>query len=129
MSHHSRVQKIVIDVPGAEAHRAAEFWRGAVGVNLTRLFPDFPEYVGADLPYAEHLTLLIQELEEGHPRIHLDIHTDDVEAEVARLEQLGAVRVRQVHTWWVMGDPAGLPFCVLPASAGSLTDENSARWD
>src|SRR3954469_18026113 len=85
MSHHSRVQKIVIDVPGAEAHRAAEFWQGAVGVNLTQLFPDFPEYVGADLPYAEHLTLLIQELEEGHPRIHLDIHTDDVEAEVARL--------------------------------------------
>ena len=52
--------------------------------------------------------------------MHLDIHTDDLDAEVARLEKLGAERVQQVHGWWVMRDPAGLLFCVLPAGR--------ARW-
>lgn len=128
MSHHSRLQKVVIDVPGAEADRTAAFWQAAVGTPLVRLYPGFPEYVGADLPYEQHLTLLVQRLGAGHPRVHLDIHTDDVEAEVTRLEQLGAVRVRQVDSWWVMSDPAGLPFCVLPAEAESMTDENSVLW-
>ncbi|HEX4091236.1 MAG TPA: VOC family protein, partial [Trebonia sp.] len=42
------------------------------------------------------LMLLMQRLESGSPRVHLDIHTDDVDAEVARLERLGAQRVQQV---------------------------------
>jgi hypothetical protein len=52
-----------------------------------------------------------------------------VDAEVARLERLGAERVQRVATWWVMRDPAGLVFCVLPASAGSLNDDNAQRWE
>jgi hypothetical protein len=31
--------------------------------------------------------------------------------------------------WWVMRDPAGLPFCVLPEPPGSLNDQNARRWD
>jgi hypothetical protein len=129
MSHFSRVQKIVVDVPGHDAERTARFWSGATGAQLTHLYPETPEYVGADLPYGEHFTFLVQRLGEGEPRIHLDIHTDDLEAEVTRLEGLGAVRIRKVHTWWVMRDPVGLAFCVLPTSAGSLTDENAVRWE
>lgn len=129
MSHRSRLQKIVVDVPGHETERAARFWRGATGADLTHLYPDSPEYVGADLPYAERFTFLVQALGEGEPRIHLDIHADDVEAEVTRLETLGAVRVRKVQTWWVMRDPVGLLFCVLPADVGSLTEENSVAWE
>jgi Glyoxalase-like domain len=52
-----------------------------------------------------------------------------VDAEVARLERLGARRVQEVETWRVMRDPAGLPFCVLPVSPGSLNDENAQRWE
>jgi hypothetical protein len=73
--------------------------------------------------------VLMQRLESGVPRVHLDIHTDDVDAEVARLEGLGAKRVQQVQTWWVMLDPAGLPFCVLPMSPGSLNDGNAQWWE
>ena len=62
-------------------------------------------------------------------RLHLDIHTDDLDAEVARLERLGAERVQKVQTWQVMRDPAGLLFCVLPMRPGSLTDENARRWE
>jgi hypothetical protein len=75
------------------------------------------------------LMLLMQRLESGVPRLHLDIHTDDVDAEVARLERLGANRVQKVQTWWVMRDPAGLPFCVLPVSTGLLNDDNARRWE
>jgi Glyoxalase-like domain len=78
--------------------------------------------------------LLMQRLESGPPRVHLDIHTDDLDAEVARLERLGAQRVQRVQTWWVMRDPAGLPFCVLPTSPGSrggLREGRAVRgqWD
>ena len=128
MSHHSRLQKVVVDVPGSDTTRAARCWGAATGADFTHLYPESPEYVGADLPYGDHLTFLVQELGEGEPRVHLDIHTDDLEAEVTRLERLGAVRVRKVQTWWVMRDPVGLLFCVLPTD-GSLTEENSIRWE
>jgi hypothetical protein len=45
--------------------------------------------------------------------LHLDIETNDIEAEVARLEQLGAKRVEQVKRWWVMEAPTGQRFCVV----------------
>jgi hypothetical protein len=73
--------------------------------------------------------LLIQRLGAGPGRVHLDIHTDDLAAEMARLEKLGAQRVQQVHAWWVLRDPAGLLFCVIPEPAGSLNDSNARRWD
>jgi hypothetical protein len=60
--------------------------------------------------------------------VHLDIHTDNLTAEVARREALGAERVQQVHSWQVMRDPAGLLFCVIPEPAGSLNQSNAQRW-
>ena len=38
---------------------------------------------------------------------------DDIDAEVQRLEKLGARRVQQIHTWWVMEAPTGQRFCVI----------------
>ena len=53
-----------------------------------------------------------------HPsRVHLDIETDDIEAEVRRLEALGAKRIQAVQTWWVMEAPTGQRFCVVQASS------------
>jgi len=46
-------------------------------------------------------TLLVQRLGNSGARVHVDIHTDDLEAEVKRLERLGAERVQQAHSWWV----------------------------
>ena len=48
------------------------------------------------------------------PRIHLDLETDDVAAEVARLEQLGASVTERADGWVVMADPGGMVFCVVP---------------
>jgi hypothetical protein len=83
-------------------------WRSgaqATGQPLTRL-DAHPDYHGAAL-HGQEIGLLIQRLGHGQGRLHLDIHTDDPAAEIARLEQLGAERVQQVHSWWIMRDPAG----------------------
>ena len=51
--------------------------------------------------------LLVQRLGNGPSRVHVDLHTDDVGAEVARLEGLGAEVVEVREHWTVMRDPAG----------------------
>ncbi len=127
MAHYSRLSKIVIDVPPGPHDQELEFWQAATGQPLTRI-ERHPEYHGAELP-GVGVGLLIQRLGEGQGRVHLDIHTDDLAAEMARLERLGAQRVQQMHGWWVMRDPAGLPFCVIPEPPGALHDGNAQRWD
>jgi len=53
-----------------------------------------------------------------HPsRVHLDIETDDLDAEVARLEALGARRLGFVQRWWVLEAPTGQRFCVVRAKS------------
>jgi hypothetical protein len=126
MPHYSRLLKVVIDAPPDLHDRELAFWQGALGQELPQIYS--AEYHGA-LLRGHDLMLLMQRLETGGPRVHLDIHTDDLDAEVARLERLGAERRQQARAWWVMQDPAGLPFCVLPISPGSLTDENAQRWE
>jgi predicted enzyme related to lactoylglutathione lyase len=128
MAHHSAIRVIVIDVPEDDHDRELAFWQGAIGKEL-RHIERYPEFHGARLPHEEQLGLLVQRLGEGQPRVHLDIHTTDVAAEVDRLEKLGASQERQVHDWTIMRDPAGLPFCVIPAREGELDDENAQRWD
>jgi hypothetical protein len=45
-------------------------------------------------------------------RVHLDIETDDIDAEVARLVKLGAREVERNKTWVVLEAPTGQRFCV-----------------
>jgi hypothetical protein len=125
--HYSQLSKAVIDVPGPVHDEEVSFWQGALGTPMHH-FEKYPEYHGVDLP-GQEFGLLVQRLDGGQARVHLDIHTDDVEAEVTRLEKLGAARVQQAHTWWIMRDPAGLLFCVIPTPAGHLNDDNATRWE
>lgn len=56
-------------------------------------------------------------------RLHLDFAPDDRDAEVARLERLGARRVdigQGDVPWVVMADPEGNEFCVLSAREGGM---------
>jgi hypothetical protein len=128
MTHYSRLYKAVIDVPEGDHDKELTFWQEATGQTLTR-GQRYPEYHGSSLP-GDAFALLIQRIGTGPARVHLDIHTDDLEAEITRLEALGARRLRLVDDhWWIMQDPAGLPFCVLPELPGSLDDHNAQRWD
>jgi Glyoxalase-like domain len=126
VAHFSRLLKVVIDVPASEHDRELAFWEAAVGQQLPPF--DFPEYHGAAL-HGQDVWLPLQRLGAGTARVHLDIHTDNLAAEVDRLERLGADRVQAVHSWWVLRDPAGLLFCVIPQPAGTLNDGNARRWD
>jgi len=66
--------------------------------------------------------LLFQDVPEGKSgknRLHIDVHSapGGLDKLVARLEDLGATRVRDVNKgpagrWWVMQDPEGNEFCV-----------------
>ncbi len=127
MTHYSRIFKVVVDVPPADHDRELAFWRGASGQPL-RQGTRFPEYHGAELP-GQDFGLLVQRLGDGSARVHVDIHTDDVDAEVSRLERLGAQQVERLDFWCVMRDPAGLLFCVVRDERGLLSDGNAHRWD
>lgn len=115
---------MLIDVAPGDHDRELAFWQAAVGGHWPE--PTVPEYHGADLPGPD-FELSVQRLGEGPTRLHLDVHTDDLELEVQRLERLGARRVDQRGDLWVMQDPAGLLFCVLH-DAG-VTTQNGRLWD
>jgi hypothetical protein len=127
VTHYSRLSKIVIDVPDDVHGGELTFWQGAMGQEFAH-YERHPEYHGTDL-HGHNLGMLVQRLGGGHPRIHVDIHTDDLEAEIARLEALGAKREFRSHEWWVMSDPAGLLFCVIPDDSEEFTERNAQRWD
>jgi Glyoxalase-like domain len=127
VTHYSRLYKVVIDVSPVDHDRELAFWQAASGEPLGQI-ERHPEYHGSGL-HGQEFGLFVQRLDDGQSRMHIDIHTDDLAAEVARLEALGAVRVAQEGFWWVLRDPAGLLFCVIPEPPGSLGDANAQRWD
>ena len=129
--HKSRLGTIVIDCRTPDLDGAAGFWSAALGRSVPAFVdPDASNYRELEGPDDE-LKILVQAVE--HPsRVHLDIETDDIEAEVRRLEGLGARRVAQVKSWWVMEAPTGQRFCVVrpqrpdfPARAHAWQSQNS----
>jgi hypothetical protein len=117
--HKSRLSNVVIDCKDADIEAAGRFWSQALGRPL--LPPEDDSYLALEDRDGQPF-VLIQRV--AHPsRVHLDIEADDVEAEVARLEALGARRVEQVRTWWVMEAPTGQRFCVVRPQRGALASD------
>lgn len=125
--HRSRIGVVLIDHPRDGFDRVADFWSAARGSNRR---PDGDEPVYDSLePIAGGIMLELQRTGEGTPpRVHLDIETDDVEAEVARLTDHGASIVTRHPTYVVMRDPGGLVFCVVPVQTGHDFDAYAATW-
>ena len=65
-----------------------------------------------------------QDIGSGNARFHLDIETDDVNAEVMRLIELGAVKVADGRTWAVMQDPSGLLFDVVRSESPRFAERS-----
>ena len=124
--HKSRLGTIVIDCQTADLDSAARFWAEALGRPAERLTdPSNANYRQLRAAVAD-VNILVQAVE--HPsRAHLDIETDDIDAEVQRLERLGARRVAFVKRWWVMEAPTGQRFCVVPPQRADF-DERANRW-
>lgn len=116
--HRSRLAHVVVDVGDLDAGTA--FWSAALAAAEEPLPADSrTAYRRLRLPDAATRVLLqlTSDLKTGKERMHLDIETDDVGAEVRRLEALGATRwdhqQERGHDFWVMRDPWGNEFCVL----------------
>jgi predicted enzyme related to lactoylglutathione lyase len=109
--HRSKLAGFIIDCNTSDLDAAAEFWSNALGLAVTSGPAQEANYRHlARLPGGLHVE--VQQV--SHPsRVHLDIEADDIEAEVRRLERLGARRVGPVQTWMVMEAPTGQRFCVV----------------
>jgi predicted enzyme related to lactoylglutathione lyase len=120
--HKSKLGGFIIDCQGGDLGRAADFWGAALGM-AARELPAGESDTYKGLEDSQHgLDIEVQIVE--HPsRVHLDIETDDIEAEVRRLEGLGARRIRAVRTWWVMEAPTGQRFCVVCAASKSFAEQ------
>ncbi|HEU5035199.1 MAG TPA: VOC family protein [Mycobacteriales bacterium] len=127
MTHRSRLTSVLVDVPSAEHAVAVGFWSAALGRD-GKTSDQFPEYVsfGEVTPGVE---FMVQATGDPAPRIHLDIETDDVEAEVARLTALGAAEIERHHSWVVMRDPVGTVFCVVSVQLKESFAAHASTWD
>jgi predicted enzyme related to lactoylglutathione lyase len=112
---------LVLDCADPEA--LSDFWTRALGLQRLGAAGNYVLLASTGaLP-----KVLLQRVTEpklGKNRMHLDIETADVDAEVERLEEIGAKRLEeQARTehgsrWFVMADPEGNEFCVCDGGAG-----------
>jgi predicted enzyme related to lactoylglutathione lyase len=111
--HKSRLAGFIIDCRTEDLETATRFWSAALGLAVRPNANQDPLYRILDTaPDEGHLE--VQQVRH-ESRVHLDIETDDIEAEVRRLEKLGARRIGAVKTWQVMEAPTGQRFCVVRA--------------
>ena len=115
MGHKAAVE-IVLDC--AEPPRLAEFWREALDYRDHYTDAKLAVLVPKQVTGTPLLLQGVPEPKAGKNRMHLDIVVDDVEAEVRRLQALGARRIDDGvqsfgGTRWVrMSDPEQNEFCV-----------------
>ena len=127
MTHKSQLAGFIIDCQTGDLDKATEFWAEALGLSAEtpaaadesayRYLETRPEEIHIEVQKVDHTS-----------RLHLDIETDDIEAEVARLEMLGAKRISDNRRWVVMEAPSGQHFCVVRPVRANF-DATANRWD
>jgi predicted alpha/beta hydrolase len=146
--HRSRLVGILIDTPAAQVGTEVDFWSAALGaqsypapgeeqytvlvgaaaglITVVQAVDDAPRYhvLSGAIP---GLFAVIQTVDDGAPRYHLDIETDDLAAEVARLTALGAEPVARWQDAHTLRSPGGHLLCVVPVHSDPETFAASAR--
>lgn len=126
--HHSRLCSLVLDCEDGNLVAASAFWSAALGKPVATSDEDGDGTYAVLETARDELRVLLQRVDHAS-RVHLDIETDDLEAEAARLEALGATRIAFVHDrWWVMQAPTGHRFCVV-GRQGEVFGPHVNRWD
>ncbi len=127
--HKSRLAGFIIDCNTDDLEEASRFWSAALGYSLReRSEESAPEKYREMMTGPDGLHIEVQRVE--HPsRVHLDIETDDIEAEVQRLEALGAKRVERGFRWWVMEAPTGQRFCVVRPQKLGAFERDANTWE
>ncbi len=119
----SRLAGLVIDCRVDNLDAAARFWSEALGYRAVHDLED-PKYVKLETSDGE-IVIVLQQVEHDS-RVHLDIETDDKEAEAVRLEALGAKRIADIKRWIVMEAPTGHRFCVVNPQRPDFSEHANA---
>jgi predicted enzyme related to lactoylglutathione lyase len=116
--HRIVLSTFIIDAPAETYDATTDFWSGALNAEIARPrgAPDYRILEGA----SDDFRVVVQNVHDGSGGVHLDIHTDSLDAEVERLLGLGATVVDASFKdhpgqWVIMADPAGKEFCVVNA--------------
>jgi predicted enzyme related to lactoylglutathione lyase len=125
--HHSRLCALLIDCKISDVDEAARFWSEALGRAVDSKHPGSRgNYRMLETP-ADEPIVQIQRVDH-ESRVHIDIETDDILAEVARLETLGAKVVDRLERWVVMLAPTGQRFCVVRVQRPGFP-KNASQWE
>ncbi len=123
--HRSRLSAILIDTPHASAAASTAFWSAALGTPA-QVEPNEPEFTS--LPGAvPGLEVAVQSVDD-QARFHVDVETDDVDAEVTRLTALGAVELRRWLDARILRAPGGHLLCVVPRHSADF-EAGARTWE
>jgi predicted enzyme related to lactoylglutathione lyase len=125
--HHSRLCAVLIDCKTADVDEAAHFWAAALGRPVDIAHPMSRDNYRMLATPPDEVLIEIQRVEH-ESRTHIDIETDDIPAEVRRLEELGATVVNRLARWVVMQAPTGQRFCVVRVQRPGFA-KGANRWD
>lgn len=125
--HKSRLGALIIDCQTDDLIEQAGFWGSALGLEVESLQGQRnTKYIRLEGKSGD-IQILLQQVDHSN-RIHLDIETDNIEAEVKRLESLGAEIVSKLERWTVMQAPSGHRFCVISPVRDGLEEQANA-WE
>lgn len=120
--HRSRINGILIDCNTDDIDAAANFWAEALGRPVDTDHPGTREnYRMLETP-AGQASVQIQRVQH-ESRVHIDIETDDIDAEVDRLKNIGAEIDERKERWVVMRAPTGHRFCVVRVQRDGFSDD------
>ena len=125
--HCSRINGLLIDCRTDDIDAAARFWAEALGRHVDPKHPGSRgNYRMLETP-PDELSIQIQRVDH-ESRVHIDIETDDIPAEVARLEKLGASVSERKERWVIMRAPTGQRFCVVRVQRPGFP-KNATTWE
>jgi len=125
--HRSRLCAVLIDCKTPDVDEAARFWAAALGYPVDLAHPGSRgNYRMLATPPDEPI-VQIQRVDH-ESRVHIDIETDDIPAEVDRLSALGAAVVERLDRWVVLQAPTGQRFCVVRAQRPGFP-KNATVWE
>ena len=118
-----KIQCLTVDAH--DPRTLAEFWAEVLGWTVSEDGDDSGWWIEREIGdpnksgFPDILFLKVPDSKVVKNRLHLDLRPDDQDAEVARLEKLGAKKIDVGQskdpgaTWVVMADPEGNEFCIL----------------
>ena len=127
--HKSRLAALVIDSKVDDIEQANNFWEAALGFPCIRTKEDWADKYARLETQNDQPHMLIQKVDH-ESRLHLDIETDNIDAEVERLLVIGAIIVKRFPRWVVMQAPTGHRFCVVKPQRNDFDSADNVNvWE